>query len=162
MEGGDEHNIEDEEDQATGIVLDDVPSIVFGSNAVTTLSPIIVGEPSLAKSIEDFRISMEHSHSPNATDYRQGVQSLSRLPYGVCVQSIVDIVNRGKDAPDSIDLRVVPIDLRNDQEYREDGAGKSEGGDQRVGGHIKDLESLWVGDALKDLLGEIIELWYVR
>ena len=62
------------------------------------------------------------------------------------------IVECRKDTPAPINLRVIPVDLWDDQEYGKEEQREGEGGYQGVGGDVEDLESLKVGNVVEYLL----------
>ena len=72
------------------------------------------------------------------------------------------IVECRQQTPKPIDLGVVPVDLRRDEEYRAQEQRYSKGRDQRIRRQIKLFETLQASDILKDLVREVVELGYVR
>ena len=63
------------------------------------------------------------------------------------------VVQCRQQTPKTIHLRIVPIKLCSYKKYRRQKERDGNGGDQRVGRCIEFLETLWIGDGLKDLLG---------
>jgi len=74
---------------------------------------------------------------------------------------IVSIVDCGQQAPAAVHLRIVLVDLRDEQKDRRQEQRERKPQDQRIRGDVEDLESLEVIYVLKDLLGEVVELWHV-
>ena len=77
-------------------------------------------------------------------------------PYG-----IVDVVECWEDGPHAVDLAPVPVDLRDDEEDREEGEGECEAGDDRVRRGVDVFQGLEVSDVGDDLLGQRVQLWDV-
>ena len=71
----------------------------------------------------------------------------------MCICCKVRIVDCGEDTPAPINLRIIPVDFGDEQEYGEDEQGEGNGGYQGVGRNVEDFESLKVRDVLEYLLG---------
>jgi hypothetical protein len=62
------------------------------------------------------------------------------------IRSIMQIVDRGQKGPDPVDLRIVLVDLRDDEEDGRDGQGERKRGNERVCIEIQLFQGSRVGD----------------
>ena len=67
----------------------------------------------------------------------------------MCIGCIVGIVDCRKNTPTPINLRVVPVDFRDEQKYGKEEQGEGEGGYEWVGGDVEYFESLKIRDVLE-------------
>lgn len=125
LRGRDEGGIENEHADWTDVLLDGFPSVVFGSNTVPALAPVIE-----CKTCTPY--SREHDYI---------IQSLRWQSIGPRPNCIMNIVEGWQQAPESVDLRVVLVHLGADEE--EDGEEQREPKceDQRVRVQVDMLQS---------------------
>lgn len=96
------------------------------------------------------------THTPYDADSNQVVQTLSRQPCHVGVQNVMSIVDAREDAPEPVYLRVVPIDLRDQEENRRYEECESESSYEGIGPQVDILQFSGIIVRLKELLGEIV------
>ena len=70
----------------------------------------------------------------------------------------MNIVEGRQNRPHAVHLAPVPVDLRDDEEDREERERKGEARNDRVGRGVNVLESLEVANVGEDLLGQLVEL----
>jgi hypothetical protein len=90
-----EHYVENEHRNWSDVVLDSVPSVVFASHLVTTFAPVV----------ECQTCAPDHRQGHNVVNLRSG-QAIQVSP-----EVVVHIVDDGKNTPQAVDLRVVPVEL---------------------------------------------------
>ena len=83
----------------------------------------------------------------------------------MCVDCVVHCIDGRQDGPDTVDLGVVVVDLRDNKKDGHKKDREGEGRDERIRG---DIQSLYIGGAeslgaenLEELLREIVELLLV-
>ena len=98
------------------------------------------------------------TYAPYSTCGEQHIEALSFETQHMGVNRIMCIENRRQDRPAAIHLRVVLVDLRDDEEDRGDEQCEREGGYDRVGVEVDLSESDWVRDRLEEDLRKCFEL----
>ena len=81
------------------------------------------------------------AYAPQYTRSKQGIQSLRFEALEMGPSDEMGIVNRGEDTPDTVNLGVVFVDLRDNKEDRGEEKGKRESCDEWVGVNIDLLQS---------------------
>lgn len=87
-----------------------------------------------------------HTYRPGHTEECDSIEALRLNAIELCPVPVVDVVEGREDAPNSIDLRVVLVDLRDDKGNQCDEQGEGEGRDDRVGGGIRALQIIDASD----------------
>jgi hypothetical protein len=141
-----EDDVQEEERRCANPPLDQVPSVVFASNLVTTAAPVVEGQ----------------THRPQHTECHHIVHSLRLKTIHSSPHGIVNVVKGREDRPHAVYLTPVPVDLRDNQEDREEREREGEARDDRVGRGVDVLQSFEVANVGEDLLRQRVELRDVR
>lgn len=73
----------------------------------------------------------------------------------------MNVVQGRENGPNAVNLTPVPVDLRDDEEDREERERKGEARNDRVRGSVDVLQGIEVANVGEDLLGKRVELWNV-
>ena len=101
---------------------------------------------------------MRGTYTPYEAEQKQYVQPPSWQARSMGVKRIMGVVDCRQDAPAPVDLRIVLVDLRYNEEYRCQEQRESKSRDQGVGRDVKDFKSLKIGSVLENMLGKVVQL----
>lgn len=119
-----------------------LPSVVFRADVVSASSPVVerkTNTPQGRSSCNECDALMRHTHRPR--------------PY--CQMNDVEV---GQNAPHAVDLRIVAIDLRDDEENPPQEDGGRQARHQRVRLDICLLEAIDTAYVVQDSVRKLIEL----
>jgi hypothetical protein len=139
---GDEEYVHYEHGDWPDVVLDDVPSVVLAADLVAALTPVVEGQ----------------ARAPNDRDSHDMVDSRGGYTVEMRPHVVVDVVDGGEQAPQAVNLRVVAVDLRDDEDDGGHEHGKGKARDKRIGRHVEMLQRLSIVDVLDDLVREVVQL----
>jgi hypothetical protein len=146
LDGRGEEDVQEEERRCANPSLDQVPSVVLAANLVTTTAPVV-----------ERQAHRPHDAECHHIVHSLGLKTVRPSPYG-----IVNVVEGRQNRPHAVYLAPIPVDLRDDEEDREERERKGEARDDRVGRGVNVLQSLEVANVGEDLLGQLVELRDVR
>lgn len=110
----DEQNVQHEEAKRPNLLLNELPSVVFAADLVSAFPPVVVRQ----------------TYRPYYAECQHMINSFRRQPVQPSPEGIVEVEYGWEYAPNSIDLAVIFVDLRGNQEdgRESDAHGKSEDG----------------------------------
>lgn len=80
----------------------------------------------------------------------------------MAIDGIVNVPDGGENGPEAVDLGIIPVDLRSDEEYWRDCKSECQGGQERIRIQIDLFEGCRIGHAVKDHLWhrtQLIQIW---
>lgn len=123
-----------------------MPSVVLTANLVASPAPVVERQADRP----------DNAECHNIVDLLRG-EAIHPGPH-----SIVDVVHGREERPDAIDLAPVPVDLRENQEDREQREREREARNDRVGRGVHIFQAFEISNVRENLLGKGVELRDIR